>query len=202
MAQIQFRPRNRLADAPDSCAQLAQKKKTGHVRALRYSRAMASGGTAMNLSSLTRDTLWPWVTSTWGKVLSTVAVTSLVGALTSIPIFWIVVGAAVVGACIMGALAANEYIQRAYQRPPNYEQWAGHDSYSMWVAACLWADQEPYRSIYPGTRAYPSLQRLKAAARAGHLKTVTGDETMNAEVTRSALLDYASSRTVRPHFLA
>ena len=141
----------------------------------------------------------------WGeaaKAFVAVIVLVVTGVISKVPIFWIALCCIGLGAVWPWALLGREKLKKAYEKDANHEAWAGHETYSIWQAACLWCDMEPYPHIVPGSKAYPSLARLKSAAEAGTLPTLTGDKTMKGRVSREALVAYAQSVGAKPAFLS
>ncbi len=140
----------------------------------------------------------------WDEVAKSIVSIILFGAgyISEVPIFWIVLCCFGVWAIWPWALLGHERLKKAYEKDANHEEWAGHEGYSIWQAACLWSDMEPHSRILPGSTAYPSLNRLKSAAEAGTLPTLTDDKSMKGRVSREALVAYAQSVGAEPAFLA
>ena len=84
---------------------------------------------------------------------------------------------------------------------PDYTKWSRVPVYSLWAAACLWCERNPWPTIRPDSPSYPCLQELKGAIAAGKLELLSGSGNMQSTVTRDALLKYATQTGQRPKFL-
>ncbi len=140
----------------------------------------------------------------WDEVAKSIVLIILIGTgyISEVSIFLIVLCCFGLWAIWPWALLGRERLKKAYEKAANHEEWARHESYFIWQAACLWSDMEPYERIVPGSTAYPSLNRLKSAAEAGTLLTLTDDKSMKGRVSREALVAYAQSVGAEPAFLA
>ena len=143
----------------------------------------------------------PQLSGTAGGLIATTIVMAVSGFISEISFFVIVLCCLGLWAAWPWALLGRERLKKAYERAANHEEWDGHEAYSIWQAACLWCDMEPYPHIVPGTKAYPCLARLKSAAEAGTLPTLTNDKSMTGRVSREALVAFAKSVGVEPAFL-
>lgn len=80
-------------------------------------------------------------------------------------------------------------------------EWENHESYYVWVAACLWENVRPVNQIDATHLAYPYLQRIKGAIESGQINSLDGAFNMNAKVSREELLRLANIHKEKPRFL-
>jgi hypothetical protein len=125
---------------------------------------------------------------------------AVVGVVTNIPWFWVLILAPAAGALVLAPTIAI----LAYRRPRlgvNVGEWVGHPVYTVWIAACLWVNQKPWPHIPADSPAYPALQKIKGAIQSGQIKMISGNGNMESRVTRLELLKLAKLYNERPEFL-
>jgi len=67
-------------------------------------------------------------------------------------------------------------IQRLRYRPADVEKWSRVSKPTLWEAACIYDDIEPYFPLGPGSPSYPTLQMLKSEHMNGNLQFDAEDE--------------------------
>lgn len=126
--------------------------------------------------------------------------TALVGWIARIPWFYVMVGAPIAGFSLACGLAVIAHLRNP-RRTYNLDEWIGHDSYYVWVAACLWVDVAPWPEIGAEHPAYPALQKIKGALDANVIEEMYGGHGMKGRVERGQLLKLAELTGARPPFL-
>ena len=113
---------------------------------------------------------------------------------------WALLGAPVAGILFFVLLLVwQRYFSSS--RPFDPRSWAGHPIYSVWMAACLWAEIRPWPAIPAESPAYLPLQKIKAAIEAKQIAMVSGNGNMQSRVTREELIKLANIHSERPRFL-
>jgi hypothetical protein len=127
-------------------------------------------------------------------------VVAVVGVLTNIRWFWVLILTPVAGALLVVPITV--ILMHRRPRPDvNVADWVGHPVYTVWIAACLWNNQKPWPYIPVDSSAYPALQKIKGAIQSGQIKMVSGNGNMQSRVTRLELLKLAKLYNERPEFL-
>jgi len=125
----------------------------------------------------------------------------IVGWLTNVPWFWILTISPVGAAGLLYSLHLWRELYESKTLEVLVRDWRDLDSYMVWQAACLWIGVPPTPKIDEKHKAYPALQKIKAALVAGHIQSVYGGTGMAARVTRDQLLKLADLRVEQPVFL-
>ena len=123
----------------------------------------------------------------------------LLGWLTGISSFWILVGAPTATFACLGSIFLGVMLVRP--KRADLSEWTGHPVYSVWAAACLWAGQKPWPHIPADSPSYPMLQKLKGAIQAGEVHILSGTGNMEFRVSRDELVRYALTIGEHPLFL-
>jgi hypothetical protein len=118
---------------------------------------------------------------------------AIVGFASGIPWYWVIVASPGAALLLLLAWERGLRIWDKKGRSADIDEWRGHNTYFVWVAACLWIGLRPWPVIDQEHPAYPALQRLKGAIEAGAIKIVSGSGGMNSRVTREELLRFAQS---------
>jgi len=87
------------------------------------------------------------------------------------------------------------------KRPVNVNRWKHVEEMTIWQAACLFDDVEPYRQITDETPCYASLQMIKSAANNGKIEVIKQPSSvinMMAIVTADSLRQYAEYIGIKP----
>jgi len=135
---------------------------------------------------------------TLGSVYAVIV--AVVGAVTNIRWFWVLILTPVAGALLLIPIIA--ILTHRRPRPNvNVAEWVGHPVYTVWIAACLWTNQKPWPYIPADSPAYPTLQKITGAIQSGQIKVVSGNGNMESRVTRLELLKLAKLYNERPEFL-
>ena len=127
-------------------------------------------------------------------------VVAVVGVITNIPWFWVLILTPAAGALLVVPIIAI-LTHRRPRQDVNVAEWVGHPVYTVWIAACLWINQKPWPYIAADSPAYPALQKIKGAIQSGQIKVVSGNGNMESRVTRLELLKLAKLYNERPEFL-
>jgi hypothetical protein len=85
--------------------------------------------------------------------------------------------------------------------PFKVADWIHHPNYYVWVAACLWIDEKPSPKIDQHHPAYPSLQMIKGYLENDTIRSLDGDKTASARVSREELIKIATLQDDQPKFL-
>jgi len=80
-------------------------------------------------------------------------------------------------------------------------EWVNHETYFVWVAACLWVNIRPVPRIDENSPAYPMLQKIKAALETEKISSMWGGTGMTARVSRTELIKLADFYNEKPKFL-
>ena len=164
------------------------------LRALKFAREALS----LLADGLQVASIWTVVGSIAYFSLATV-----VGLVTDIPWFSIVVGAP--AAAFMFVVFTLVWSQlRRPERPAAMGELAGwnrHPTYTVWQAANLWVGLKPNSQIPADSQAYQSLQLIKSHLISGFINGIYGGTGMNAQVTREDLMRLAEKVGDKPKFL-
>jgi len=98
-------------------------------------------------------------------------------------------------------ISAANLAEDAVSSTFDVSKWVNHETYYIWVAACLWVNIKPTTTINENSPAYPALQKIKGAIEGGQISSLTGASNANAKVPRSELIKLASIHNERPIFL-
>ncbi len=128
----------------------------------------------------------------------------VVGAMTGVDIFWVLVLGPISAFAILGAILCGVLLFR--KNPKSVDafdlaQWRGHGSYFVWIAACLWSNQRPWPYIPADSPSYPMLQKLKGAIQTSQLNVLSGQGGMSSRVSHEELVRYAGCIGEQPRFL-
>ena len=95
------------------------------------------------------------------------------------------------------------HLQSLKYRPIDLQKWDRVNLPTLWQAACMYDDIEPYASLRDGTPCYANLQMLKSEIMAGTLEIVGeyGRSNMSQRVRREDLRSLAERRGDRPKSL-
>lgn len=155
-----------------------------------------------------RETISLWadveqLTGPWGGAVAVgygIAV-GVIGSMTNISWFWVLVGTPIAGIALL--FLWQKFIE--FRKPkPNFraDDWANHPIYSVWVAACLWANHRPWPHIPVDSPAWPTLQMIKTHIESGQIKTLPDSKPgMKARISKEELVKLATIRNEKPKFL-
>jgi len=129
----------------------------------------------------------------------------LVGWLTPVPWYWILVGAPFSALAFLAAWNWLVVLRRPIASSPplsfKHSEWVNHPTYYVWVAAHLWVNCAPWPYIPADSPAYPALQKIKSAIEGGQIKVMSGSGNAMSRLTREELLKLAQIHNEHPLFL-
>ncbi len=85
--------------------------------------------------------------------------------------------------------------------PFDVSTWLNHESYFVWVAACLWVNIRPKLPVNAESPAYSAMQKIKAALESEKIASLFGGSGATARVSRNELIKFANLCNERPQFL-
>ena len=145
------------------------------------------------------------VTGPWLSVggISYFGITAIVGYVTDVPWFYIVVGAPAAAFLFVVTTLVWLQIKRPERSAAVGElvSWNKHPTYTVWQAANLWVGLRPSAQIPAESLAYRSLQLIKSHLVSGFIDAIYGGTGMTAQVTREDLVKLAEKVGEKPKFL-
>jgi hypothetical protein len=159
---------------------------------------------------------WSWLADTlevinfsWKEAASTAAVSGVItwsiGMLTDVNPFYLAIGVPVAVAAFL-AVSVFSSVKDALKKPlpitdAEMSEWIGHQSYYVWVIACLCVNVKPTPVINQNHPAYPTLQKIKGEIEKGSVKTMYSGGGIRAKLERLEVFKLVGFLNAKPKFL-